>query len=432
MMRLDSAAADFAARLETLLIRGATEDPDVVDVVEEILEAVRREGDPALLRYTKRFDGGDPGSVAELEIPARRLGEALQTLPKQHRAALEHAAGRIRAYHEHQRQDSWSYTEPDGTRLGQQIRPLRRVGLYVPGGKAAYPSTVLMTAVPAQVAGVGQILMCVPAPGGMVNELVLAAASLAGVHRVFTLGGAQAIAAMAYGTQSVPAVDKIVGPGNVYVAAAKRRVFGAVGIDLIAGPSEVLVVCDESVDPEWVAMDLFAQAEHDERAQAIVISTDAQMLDQVARAVEHRLPGMERHAIIARALADHGALIQARDVEEVLTIIDRIAPEHLELMIEDAPALAARVRNAGAIFIGRWSSEALGDYCAGPNHTLPTSGTARFSSPLGVYDFQKRSSVVQCGPQAARELGRTAAVLARAEHLPAHARAAELRIEDHD
>jgi histidinol dehydrogenase len=425
---LDSGAPGFGAELDALLARQDETDVEVESVVRAIIAQVRERGDAAVVEYTRQFDGVPAAAMADLELAPERLRHALKAIAPEQRDALEHAAERVRAYHERQRQDSWQYTEDDGTVLGQMVTPLERVGLYVPGGKAAYPSTVLMTAVPARVAGVGELIMVVPAPRGELKDLVLAAAALAGVDRVFTIGGAQAVAALAYGTATVPAVDKIVGPGNVYVAAAKRLVFGKVGIDMIAGPSEVVVVCDGNVEPDWVAMDLFAQAEHDELAQSILISPDRSYLDRVRAAAARLLPEMERRDIIRAALEGQGALIAVADLDEAAAIADRIAPEHLELLVDDPQVLAARIRHAGAIFLGRYTTEVLGDYCAGPNHTLPTGGTARFSSPLGVYDFQKRTSLIQCSRQAATRLGRTASVLARAEHLTAHARSAEYRM----
>jgi histidinol dehydrogenase len=379
--------------------------------------------------YTRRFDRRDISSAAALEIPKLRLSQATQSIGAEPREALKVAAERIRRYHEKQKIESWRYTEPDGTMLGQQVTALERVGLYVPGGKAAYPSSVLMNAVPAKVAGVAELIMAVPTPDGELNDLVLAAAELAGVNRVFAIGGAQAVAALAYGTATVPKVDKIVGPGNVYVATAKRLVFGVVDIDMIAGPSEIVVLCDGNTDPDWVAMDLFSQAEHDEDAQAILISLDEAFTRRVYDAIEKLLPGQERREIIKASLERCGALITAGNLEEAITLVNRIAPEHLELFLDGAPAVAERVRHAGAIFLGRHTPEAIGDYCAGPNHVLPTSGTARFSSPLGVYDFQKRTSLIQCSPDGASRLGRIAAILARAEGLTAHARSAEYRIK---
>ncbi|MEK7262198.1 MAG: histidinol dehydrogenase [Pseudomonadota bacterium] len=419
----------FDAAFAQLRARAQTADPEVEARVRAILDDVRARGDAALLDYTRQFDRREAVSVTELEIPRVRLREAARALTKEQYEALANTAERIRAYHERQRTESWSYTEPDGTLLGQQVTPLERVGLYVPGGKAAYPSSVLMNAIPAKVADVPEIVMVVPAPDGKLNEMVLAAAHLSGVDRVFTVGGAQAVAALAYGTQTIPRVDKIVGPGNIYVATAKRLVFGVVGIDMIAGPSEIVVVCDGKTDPEWVAMDLFSQAEHDEAAQAILLSLDEKFTQQVAKAIEKLLPTLERRDIIRAALARAGALITVRDLDEAIALVNRIAPEHLELSIEDALKLSARVQHAGAIFLGRHTAEVIGDYCAGPNHVLPTSGTARFSSPLGVYDFQKRTSLIQCSAQAADTLGRTASVLARGEGLTAHARSAEYRIK---
>ena len=419
----------FDAAFAQLLARAQTADPEVEVRVRTILDDVRTRGDAALLDYTRQFDRREAVSVTELEIPRVRLRAAARALTKEQYEALANAAERIRAYHERQRTESWSYIEPDGTLLGQQVTPLERVGLYVPGGKAAYPSSVLMNAIPAKVADVPEMVMVVPAPDGKLNEMVLAAAHLSGVDRVFTVGGAQAVAALAYGTQTIPKVDKIVGPGNIYVATAKRMVFGVVDIDMIAGPSEVVVVCDGKTDPEWVAMDLLSQAEHDEAAQAILLSLDEKFTQQVAKAIEKLLPTLERRDIIRKSLERAGALITVRDLDEAIALVNRIAPEHLELSVEDALNVAARVRHAGAIFLGRHTPEALGDYCAGPNHVLPTSGTARFSSPLGVYDFQKRTSLIQCSPAAADTLGRTASVLARGEGLTAHARSAEYRIK---
>jgi histidinol dehydrogenase len=429
MTRLDSTQEDFWLRLEQHLTWEGVADETVVETVREILQTIRVGGDAALLEYTRRFDGLDAASVAALEIPPKRLQAALAAIPREQRDALQAAANRISRYHERQKQESWSYTEADGTVLGQQVRPIDRVGLYVPGGKAAYPSSVLMNALPAKVAGVPELIMVVPTPKGEMNELVLAAAAIAGVDRVFTLGGAQAIAALAFGTDSVPRVDKIVGPGNIYVATAKRMVFGQVGIDMIAGPSEILVLCDGKTDPAWIAMDLFSQAEHDEDAQAILVSPDAAFLDQVAAAMDRLLPTLERQRVIAASLGSRGILIQVEDMVQALEIINFVAPEHLELSVEDPQSLATQVRHAGAIFMGRYTAEVLGDYCAGPNHVLPTSRTARFSSPLGVYDFQKRSSLIQCSPQGSQSLGRVASVLARGEGLTAHARSAEYRLK---
>ena len=429
IQRLNTADADFWPRLEALTAWEGVADEAVTTTVREILAQVRARGDDALLEYTHRFDRLAVERAADLEIPAERLRRALTAIPAEQRAALETAAARIRAYAERQKQESWTFTEADGTVLGQQVTPLDRVGLYVPGGKAAYPSSVLMNAIPAKVAGVPEVIMVAPTPGGESNELVLAAAAVAGVDRVFRIGGAQAVAALAYGTATVPRVDKIVGPGNVYVAAAKRQVFGAVGIDMIAGPSEILVVCDGLTDPDWIAMDLFSQAEHDEDAQPILISPDPAFLDRVAACIERLLPGMERRKIIDASLTGRAALIRTLDLAEAAQVVNFIAPEHLELSVEQPEELLPLIRHAGAIFMGRYTAEALGDYCAGPNHVLPTSRTARFSSPLGVYDFQKRTSLIQCSPAGAASLGRTASILARGEGLTAHARSAELRLE---
>ena len=402
-------------------------DDKVNTIVREILAAVRERGDAAVLEYTNRFDRMNVSSMAELEIAPERLQQALKTIPAEQREALELSAARVRGYHEHQKQDSWSYTEADGTLLGQQVTPLERAGLYVPGGKAAYPSSVLMNAIPAKVAGVRELIMVVPTPDGEVNDLVLAAAAVAGVDRVFAIGGAQAVAALAYGTETVPRVDKIVGPGNIFVATAKGMVFGTVGIDMIAGPSEILIVCDGKTDPDWIAMDLFSQAEHDEDAQSILVCPDGTFLDQVAESIARLLPTMERSAIITTSIQERGALIKVRNMDEAVEVANFIAPEHLELSVEDPLAMAPKIRHAGAIFMGRYTAEALGDYCAGPNHVLPTSRTARFSSPLGVYDFQKRSSLIMCSADGASELGKTASRMARGEGLTAHARSAEYR-----
>ncbi len=401
--------------------------------MSDIIHAVRSRGDEAVLELTRRFDGVEARTVQELEVPHSELIAALDRIDETKRCALEAAAARIRSYHEHQRAQSWSFTEADGTMLGQKVTALERVGVYVPGGKAAYPSTVLMNVIPAKVAGVDEIIMTVPTPKGERNDLVLAAAALTGVDRVFTVGGAQAVAALAYGTATIPAVDKIVGPGNAYVAAAKRRVFGVVGIDMVAGPSEILVVSDGSGNPDWVAMDLFSQAEHDEIAQAIAISWDDAFLDKVAASIDKLLPGMPRRAVIEASLGARGALIHARDAEEACALVNRVAPEHLELAASNAESLVERIRNAGAIFVGSYTSEALGDYCAGPNHVLPTSRSARFSSPLGVYDFQKRSSLIAVSKSGADTLGRIAHTLARGEGLSAHALSALYRIQgSHD
>ncbi len=428
--RLDARDADFRSRLDALLAYEATQDAQIETTVAQILADVRKRGDDALLEYTARFDRLSVASVAELEMSRAQLQAALDGLPDSERSALQAAAERVRRYHEHQRAESWSYTEPDGTRLGQRIGPLDRVGLYVPGGKAAYPSSVLMNAIPAKVAGVSELVMVVPTPDGVRNQMVLAAAAIAGVDRVFTIGGAQAIGALAYGTQTVPAVDKIVGPGNAYVAEAKRRVFGTVGIDMIAGPSEILVLADGSTNPDWVAMDLFSQAEHDEMAQSILLCPDAAYIDQVHEAITRLLPQMPRQATITTSLANRGALILVRDMEQACELASQIAPEHLEISVAaDAGRWADRIRHAGALFLGPWSSEALGDYCAGPNHVLPTMRTARFSSPLGVYDFQKRSSIIEISRAGAQSLGQIAGTLADGEGLQAHARSARMRLD---
>ena len=427
--RLNSTHPDFNQQLDQLLAWDTVSDEQLNQVVKTVIQAIRRDGDTALVDYTTQFDGWTPASASALKIPAERLQRAWDRLPAEQAAALQQAAKRIQAYAEHQKLASWEYTEPDGTFLGQKITPLDRVGLYVPGGKAAYPSSVLMNAIPAKVAGVPDISMVVPTPGGEVNELVLAAAHLSGVDQVFAVGGAQAIAALAYGTATIPAVDKIVGPGNSYVATAKREVFGKVGIDMIAGPSEILVICDGQTDPDWIAMDLFSQAEHDEDAQAILISPDAAFLTQVEASIERLLPTLDRHTIVATALRTRGALIQCRDLDEAATLANRIAPEHLELSVANPQQYAKQIQHAGAIFMGRHTSEPLGDYCAGPNHVLPTSGTARYSSPLGVYDFQKRSSLIMASTAGAQQLGRIASVLARGEGLEAHARSAEYRVK---
>jgi histidinol dehydrogenase len=427
--RLTTADPYFRSEFERLLSRSQAADPAVEKTVRDIIHHVRSRGDEALLEYTQKFDRHRAANVAALSVPPEKLKQALGAVAREQREAIETAARRIRAYHERQKQSSWTYTEADGTVLGQQVTALDRVGLYVPGGKAAYPSSVLMNAIPAKVAGVGELIMVVPTPDGALNTLVLAAAAIAEVDRVFTVGGAQAVAALAYGTATIPKVDKIVGPGNIYVATAKREVFGQVDIDMIAGPSEIVVVCDGATDPDWVAMDLLSQAEHDEDAQSILISLDAAFTEKVANSLARLLPTLERQVIAKVSIENRGALITVRDLNEALELVNRIAPEHLELSIEDAANVAARVRHAGAIFLGRHTAEALGDYCAGPNHVLPTSGTARFSSPLGVTDFQKRTSLIQCSPEAASRLGKTASTLARGEGLTAHALSAEYRIK---
>jgi histidinol dehydrogenase len=420
---------DFDARLAELLAFDTAQDPAIDAAVAAILSDVKRRGDAAVLEYTARFDRVTAQSVTELQIPPADMRSALASLPRGQRDALEAAAERVRSYHEQQRAQSWTYRDSDGNELGQQITPIDRVGIYVPGGKAAYPSSVLMNALPAKVAGVSDIVMVVPTPGGERNNLVLAAAALCGVDRVYAVGGAQAVAALAYGTQTIAAVDKIVGPGNAYVAAAKRRVFGVVGIDMVAGPSEILVVCDGGTDPDWIAMDLFSQAEHDELAQAILLCPDADYIERVAQSMARQLADMPRRDVIEASLSGRGALIEVRDLDEACTLVNRIAPEHLELSVEHPEALLGKIRHAGAIFMGRHASEALGDYCAGPNHVLPTSRTARFSSPLGVYDFQKRSSVIRISQDGAAKLGKIASELAHGEGLTAHARSAEYRMK---
>jgi histidinol dehydrogenase len=426
--RLSTRESGFEAKLAKLLAFESIQDERIESTVEAILRDVRSRGDEAVLEYTNKFDQLEAGSIAALEISRNDLDRALAGLPAVRRGALEQAAARIRGYHERQPLVSWQYTESDGTTLGQKVTPLDRVGVYVPGGKAAYPSTVLMNTLPAKVAGVSEVIMVVPTPRGERNDLVLAAASIAGVDRVFTIGGAQAVAALAYGTQTIAQVDKIVGPGNAYVAAAKRRVFGVVGIDMVAGPSEILVICDGRTDPDWIAMDLFSQAEHDEMAQAILLCPDAGFIEKVAASIDRQLKDMPRASVITASLDGRGALIETRDLEEACEIANRIAPEHLELSVEEPQLWAEKIRHAGAVFLGRYTSEALGDYCAGPNHVLPTSRTARFSSPLGVYDFQKRTSLIEVSPAGARKLGLIAAELAGGEGLPAHARSAQYRI----
>ncbi|MCX7177597.1 MAG: histidinol dehydrogenase [Proteobacteria bacterium] len=429
LRRWSSRDADFLSRLDALLAFESGADAGIEAAVSEILAEVRTHGDVAVIDYTRRFDHLRVDTMAELELSPAELAAAHAALPAEQRDALKRAAERIRAYHQRQVAESWEYTEADGTRLGQKITPLDRVGLYVPGGKAAYPSSVLMNALPAKVAGVKEMIMVVPTPRGERNALVLAAAHLAGVDRVFSIGGAQAVGALAYGTQSIAQVDKIVGPGNAYVAAAKRRVFGVVGIDMVAGPSEVLVIADASANPDWVAMDLFAQAEHDELAQSILLCPDAAFIERVAASIAKLLPAMPRHEVITASLSGRGALIEVASLDEACSIANRIAPEHLELAVAEPRALVDQIRHAGAIFIGHYASESLGDYCAGPNHVLPTSRSARFSSPLGVYDFQKRSSLIEVSAAAAQTLGPIAATLAHGEGLTAHARAAELRLK---
>ena len=428
ILRLDAAAADFSARLTALLAYAETTDDAVERAVQTILADVKARGDAAVLDYTERFDGVKSASTNGLRVPPNDIAAALNSIPSAQRDALEAAAARVKAYHEKQKTPSWQYTEADGTVLGQQVTPLDRAGLYVPGGKAAYPSSVLMNAIPAKVAGVGELVMVTPTPRGQTNPLVLAAAAIAGVDTIYRIGGAQAIGALAYGTQTIAQVDKITGPGNAYVAAAKRRVFGTVGIDMIAGPSEILIISDGSADPDWVAMDLFSQAEHDEIAQAILLCPDAAYLDKVAASIDKQIALMPRATIIAASMTGRGALIKTRDLAHACEIANRIAPEHLELSVADPDALLPLIRHAGAIFMGVYASEALGDYCAGPNHVLPTARTARFSSPLGVYDFQKRSSIIKVSREGARTLGKIASTLAHGEGLPAHAKSAEYRL----
>ncbi|EIJ41026.1 histidinol dehydrogenase [Beggiatoa alba B18LD] len=426
--RLNTNDSQFWTDLKALLAWESVADEQITQTVRDIIRDVRNRGDNALLDYTNRFDRRTLQNSDELRVPDTRLQQSLATLEKNQRKALEKAAERVRAYHQRQLQDSWHYTEPDGTILGQQITPLDRVGIYVPGGKAAYPSSVLMNALPAKVAGVKEIIMVVPAPDNILNNMVLAAAAIAGVDKVYSVGGAQAVAALAYGTEKIAKVDKIVGPGNIYVATAKSMVFGAVGIDMIAGPSEILVVCDGQTDPDWIAMDLFSQAEHDEQAQSILVSPDAEFLEAVQNSINVLVEQMPRATIISTSMQNRGALIHVKDLNEAAEVANFIAPEHLELSVAEPQELVKKIRHAGAIFMGRYTAEALGDYCAGPNHVLPTSGTARFSSPLGVYDFQKRSSIIFCSEEGAHQLGQIATTLAQGEGLAAHARSAEYRI----
>lgn len=424
--RLNTTETDFIQKFGTILVQSSETDPELINTVQGIINDVRKRGDVALLEYTNRFDCRN-ATPDDLEIPADSLQKAVKTISPELQTALETSANRIRDYHEKQVQKSWSYQDNQGNTLGQQVTALDKAGVYVPGGKAAYPSSVLMNVIPAKVAGVNEIIMVVPCPGGEENALVLAAASIAGVDRVFSIGGAQAVAALAYGTETVPAVDKIVGPGNKYVAAAKRLVFGIVGIDMIAGPSEILILAEGNTDPDWIAMDLFAQAEHDEAARSILISPDKDLLDAVEESVNKLLPKMERATIIKKSIKSNSAFIQARDMEECVQLANQLAPEHLELAIDNPEDVLPKIRHAGAIFMGHYTAEVLGDYCAGPNHVLPTSRTARFSSPLGVYDFQKRSSVIMCTEQSVSELAKTASTLARGEGLTAHALSAEYR-----
>lgn len=427
--KLSTSDDNFQQQLDALLAWESVSDTGVNDTVNQIIQDIRQRGNEALLEFTHRFDRWQANSADDLQIPLSRLQQAWETIPEEQQQALQVSADRIRAYAERQLMDSWSYTEADGTLLGQQVTPLDRVGLYVPGGKAAYPSSVLMNAIPAKVAGVDELIMVVPTPDGELNELVLAAAHVSSVDKVFAVGGAQAVAALAYGTETVPPVDKIVGPGNIYVATAKRAVFGQVGIDMVAGPSEILIVCDGQTDPDWIAMDLFSQAEHDEDAQSILLCPDADYLQQVEASIDRLLPTMERQEIIATALRVRGSLIQVKDMDEAVSVANHIAPEHLELSVADPQEIVKSIRHAGAIFMGRHTAEAMGDYCAGPNHVLPTSRTARFSSPLGVYDFQKRSSLIMASPDGADTLARTSSVMARGEGLTAHARSAEYRFK---
>ena len=426
--RLDTSSADFWQELNELIAWEGVSDTSVNDTVTNVLADVKTRGDAAVVEFTNRFDRMSVASMADLEIPQDDLQQALSRLDAGTREALEQAAERIRIYHERQISESWTYTEDNGTMLGQKVTPLDRAGLYVPGGKAAYPSSVLMNAIPAKVAGVPELIMVVPTPDGERNELVLAAAAVAGVDRVFAIGGAQAVAALAYGTETVPPVAKIVGPGNIYVATAKRMVYGTCGIDMIAGPSEILVICDGKTDPDWIAMDLFSQAEHDEDAQSILISDDDEFIDAVQESINRLSQEMERVDIIKASLTNRGALIKVKNLDEAAEVSNFISPEHLELSLEDPMTYVDKIRNAGAIFMGRYTAEAFGDYCAGPNHVLPTSRTARFSSPLGVYDFQKRSSLIMVSPAGASELGKIASKLARGESLTAHARSAEYRM----
>ncbi len=425
--RLNFQNENFRAELEQALAWDSISDQSVQESVSRIIADVRSRGDAAVLEWTNKLDGLKESTIQALEITQEELQESLKQISPEQTAALEKASDRIRRYHEKQKQDSWEYTDPDGSVYGQKVSPIDKVGMYVPGGKASYPSTVLMDAIPARVAGVQEIIATLPTPGGEKNPLVLAALAMAKVDRVFTVGGAQAIAALAYGTDTIPRVDKIVGPGNIYVATAKKAVFGQVGIDMVAGPSEILVICDGKTDPDWIAMDLFSQAEHDEDAQSILVSTDAAYIEEVKRSIEKLLPEMPRRDIIKASLESRGLLIDVENLKDAAQVCNLIAPEHVELSVEDPQALMADIRHAGAIFLGRYTSESLGDYCAGPSHVLPTSGTARFSSALGVYDFQKRSSIINCSESAARELAETASVLANAEGLIAHARAAEFR-----
>ena len=428
--KLSSQQPDFDEKLSALQAWESVSNNEVASTVNSIISSIRADGDKALINYSIQFDGVKATSMADLTISQNELKKAFDTLANEEKKALSTAAERVKNYHQKQTQQTWTFTEDDGTMLGQKITPIDRVGLYVPGGKAAYPSSVLMNAIPAKVAGVGELIMVVPTPGGKVNQLVLAAAHIAGVNQVFTVGGAQAIAALAYGTESVPKVDKIVGPGNIYVTTAKRAVFGQVGIDMIAGPSEILIICDGNTDPDWIAMDLFSQAEHDEDAQSILLCPSQSFIDQVEESIKRLLPTMDRQDIIRTALKDRGALIHTQDLAESVQISNTIAPEHLELSVENPESLLDGITHAGAIFMGKFTCEALGDYCAGPNHVLPTSGTARFSSPLGVYDFQKKSSLIMVSSKGANSLGKIAATLADGEGLQAHAESARYRLDN--
>ena len=427
--RLSTSDGDFIPTLDKLVAWNTVSDATIESRVAEIIQQVRSKGDQALVEYSNQFDHRTLKSAEDFYVSTEALQQALESIDTETREALEAAAARITEYHKHQSHESWQYEESDGSMLGQRVTPLDRVGLYVPGGKASYPSSVLMSCIPAKIAGVEEIIMAVPAPEDELNPIVLAAAAIAGVNKVFTIGGAQAVAAMAYGTETIPQVDKIVGPGNIYVATAKRMVFGAVGLDMVAGPTEILIICDGKTDPDWIAMDLFSQAEHDENAQAILLSWDKKHLDAVYQSIARLLPAMERKEIIAESLANRGALIEVADQKEAIMLSNRIAPEHLELSVEDPELWLSELRHAGAIFMGRYTAEALGDYSAGPSHVLPTSATARFSSPLSVYDFQKRTSLIYCSPEGASELGKIASVLGRGEALTAHARSAEYRIK---
>ena len=428
--QFSSVDKDFDGKLQKLLDWQKTENSKIDHQVGEILTNIRQKGDIALVEYTNQFDNRNVSTIRDLIVSFDQMSQALQNISEPERSALNVSAERIIEYHEHQKIDSWSYCDEDGTMLGQQVTPIERIGIYVPGGKANYPSSVLMNALPAKVAGVNKIIMTAPAPDGQLNPMVLAAAAIAGVDEIYTVGGAQAIGALAYGTDTIKKVDKIVGPGNIFVATAKRMVFGQVGLDMVAGPSEVLIVCDGKTNPDWIAMDLFSQAEHDENAQAILVSNDNKLLEQVKISIEKLLPSLERADIIQSSLKRRGAFILVRDLNEAVELVNYIAPEHLELSVDDPEDMLPRIRNAGAIFMGRFTSESVGDYCAGPSHVLPTSSTARFSSPLGVYDFQKRSSIVMCNEKSASKLGKTASIIARGESLTAHARSAEYRIKN--